>query len=242
MNRERSLSSDKVLLMLFPPRRLGKKILRRFLKGEYKVFLFTLSEEDREYFSNFKKGGEESPSVIRVETPLQTFWGKIPPLKDTILRPRVTIHFMGKDFLEIKIGGRDEEWEINPSDTAQIKFAFIETILQNFCREDKSVWINLASGVHARSETGQIFCNTRYGLTGFTKVMELTPHLANIEVINVCLTYFGKASEGVEMVHCSHCVTEKLIEQGLSLGEKEDISELLVRRIEALLSPTTNRK
>lgn len=239
MGRVGNQPGNKTLLMLFPSQNLGDKILVKFLGEEFKVTLFTFSKKDRGHFLAFKKNGGEEISVINLEIPIQSFWEKMTSnLKENILSSSVVIYFMERDFQKVRIHGDGEEWRINPGDMAQVKFAFVERILNNLLKREKVIWINLAFGSHLQSKNGQIYCNTRYGVTGFTKIMELTPHLQNIETVNICLTYFRESGNLAKRPHCSHCITEKVVDKKILLNRRVDVAQFLLEKVDSILSST----
>lgn len=226
---------DRAIVFLFPPRQLGQDIARRFSDFGYRVFLFLLSDEDENYFSHLQVANRQNVIPIRVTTPLARFWeGLDPALRSALMQARAVINSLGTDFSELKVTGRGEEWSINASDPAQIRFSFIDMVLSNSRTKEKSLWFNLGMGRHERTSSGEIFCNTRYGMIGLAKALELTPRLRHFEVICICLTYFHKNMNGAASSHCMHCVTGELAESAHPLSSERAIPEFLLNRIEEL--------
>lgn len=212
---------EKMVLIFFPPRRLGAELVRSFTEAGYRTFLFVLPGE---------KAGHSTKNLltVKVTMPLARFWNNLDPaLKEMIGRSRAVVNFIGGDFSALKVSGQGEEWNIDGTASAQIRFSFLELVLGNFSPKGKALWFNLAIGRHKRNEAGGLFCNTKYGLTGLEKAFELTPKLHNFEVINICLTYFTS-------MHCEHCVTEELAASGQPLTGEADIPRFLLQRVEAL--------
>jgi thioredoxin reductase (NADPH) len=227
--------NEKMVLVLFPPRRLGTRLAHNFSDAGCKTYLFLLPDEDARYFSQLRVLKRENLITVKVTTPLAHFWNNLDPsFRDVIRRSRVVINFIGSDFSTLKVTGRGEEWNINGTDSAQIRFSFVELMLGNFTSKEKSLWFNLGMGRHKRNAAGELFCNTKYGLTGLRKVFELTPKLSNFEVISICLRYLSKDSNRNAPAHCTHCVTEELAACGQPLTSEGDIPQFLLRRIEGL--------
>ncbi len=211
---------EKMVLIFFPPRRLGAKLVQSFTDAGYRTFLFVLPGEEARHSKNLV--------TVNVTMPLAHFWNDLDPsLKEIVGRSRAVVNFIGSDFSALKVRGQGEEWNIDETNSAQLRFSFLELVLGNFTSKGKALWFNLAMGRHKRNAAGELFCNTKYGLTGLEKVFELTPKLRNFEVINICLTYFTST-------HCEHCVTEELAASGQTLTGEGDIPRFLLQRIEAL--------
>ncbi len=217
---------ERMVLILFPPQRLAAGLARTFTDAGYRTFLFVLP------------GEEASPPpalrlnnllTVNVTLPLARFWSDLDPaLKEMIGRCRAVVNFIGGDFSELKVRGQGEEWVLDGTDSAQIRSSFLELVLDNFSSKGKALWFNLGTGRHMRNAAGDLFCNTKYGLTGLEKVFELTPKLRNFEVVNICLTYFSTP------LHCQHCVTEELAASGQPLNTEEDVPRYMLQRVEAL--------
>jgi thioredoxin reductase len=217
---------EKMVLILFPPRRLGAQLVQSFTDAGYRTFLFVLPGE--EHSSQPPALHRKNLVTVNVTMPLARFWNDLDPaLKEMIGRSPAVVNFIGGDFSALKVSGQGEEWNIDGTASAQIRFSFMELVLGNFSSKGKALWFNLAMGRHKRNADGELFCNTKYGLTGLGKVFELTPKLRNFEVVNICLTYFTST-------HCTHCVTEELAASGQPLTGEEDIPRFLLQRIEAL--------
>lgn len=219
-------------------RRLAREVIERFSEhrlGDYSFIIFTLKKQDRDYFTRI--GGETGLNITisEVGIPVNSFYdGLSGELKERIKSPVGVLHFLGKDFLSMKIEESGEEWNIHGEDESNVKFALVEKLLEGFKSETKSIWINLATGVHRRSEDGEIYCNTRYGLAGFEKIKDLTPHLKNLEIINICLNYFMRTSSSTDMEHCRHCVPERIATQRILTRREEELPKYIRNKIDEL--------
>jgi hypothetical protein len=126
-----------------------------------------------------------------------------------IVHARAVISFVGKDYLALKVRGRGEEWRIDATDPVQLRISFMEMVLNKSEAASRSLWVNLSSGQHGKDPTGEVFCNTKYSLSGFPRAPQLMPRLSRFEVLNLCLTYFRKTPSGGGPIHCRHCVTQE---------------------------------
>ncbi len=228
------------LFMLFPWKILGEKIITFFTERDYSVIVLVLSADDKEFFEDSARATlppekmERKLSVLEILSPAQFSWKDLPAfLSENTAGPKTVVHFLGRDFLEMKTKGNGEEWDINREEKVQVKFAFIERFLQDLMYDGNLLWVNLAYGSHKRSPDGQIWCNTRYGLTGFTRVLELTPHLSAFETLNICLSYFTRTRSPEEITHCDNCITKEHVDKGSPpiIGE-DDIAAFLIHKIE----------
>ncbi len=225
----------KAIFVFFPPRQLGARIARKFSEMGYGIFLFLLQDEDENFFSHLRVPNRQNIIPIKVFTPLARFWeGVDPALKNAILHARAVINFIGADFSKLKVTGHGEDWNIDVSDPTQVRFSFLEIFLSNAEIKERSLWFNLGTGRHVKNSTGEIFCNTKYGMTGFAKAFELTPRLRNLEIISVCLTYLSRDRTGSGSSHCTHCITEELVDGGKRLTSEREIPDFLLNRIEEL--------
>jgi NAD(P)-dependent dehydrogenase (short-subunit alcohol dehydrogenase family) len=223
------LSAEKLLLLLFPPARLGSRILAAFSRAGYRVIVFLLAEEDRSFCSR------GTVQCLTLTAPLEAFWeGLDDSLVEATVHARAVISFVGKDYLALKVRGRGEEWSINATDPAQLRISFMEMVLGKSEASARSLWVNLSSGQHRRGPSGEVFCNTKYSLTGFSRALQLTPRLSRFEVVNLCLTYFRKGPSGSGPIHCQHCITQEALEHGENLAGVRKLPQYLLRRVEAL--------
>jgi len=228
--------NEKMVLIFFPPQRLGAILASCFSDAGYKTLLFLLSDEDARFFSQLRVVHGENLSTVKVTTPLTRFWDNLhPALRNEITKTRAVINFIGSDFSTLKVAGRNEEWSISGTAPAQKRFSFVELMLGNFLSKEKSLWFNLGVGRHERTADGELFCNTKYGLTGLGKAFELTPKLSNFQVISICLTYLREEGSPNSPMHCTHCITEDLVAGGQPLDKEEDIPQFLLGRIEEAL-------
>ena len=227
---------NRMILILFPTRKLGFQLGRSLSDAGYRTCLFMQAEEDMKHFSRLRGLSEENVITMQVSAPLPGFWDNMDvSLKETIKQARVIIYFLGSDFAKLKVTGHGEEWGIDPTNSTQIRLSFAEFVLGKLAAKGKSLWFNLGTGRHETSETGELFCYTRYGLTGLGKAFELTPGLRNFEVISICLTYLRNRGIGSATAHCPNCITEELNVGDQPLARESDVVPFLLRRIGKLL-------
>ncbi len=226
---------EKSLLLLFPPRRLGSRILAAFSPAGYRTLLSLLSDPDQDFFSRLSAPDPGSVRCLLLTAPVAQFWEQLDSsVTKAIVRARAVISFVGRDYLALKVRGRGEEWSMDASAPAHLRIAFMELLLAKSEAAARSLWVNLGSGQHGQGPAGEVFCNTKYGLTGFASALRLTPRLSNFEVVNLCLTYFRQSPSGGGPRHCQHCVTQEALEKGEPLAGERDLPRYLLCRIEAL--------
>jgi thioredoxin reductase (NADPH) len=227
---------NRMILILFPARKLGFQLGRSLSDAGYRTCLFVQSEEDMKHFSRLRGLSEENVITMQVSAPLPGFLDNMDlSLKETIKKARVIIYFIGSDFAKLKVTGHEGEWGVNPTNSTQIRLSFAEFVPSELAAKGKSLWFNLGTGRQETSEAAEIFCYTRYGLKGLGKALELTPGLRNFEVIGICLTYLRHRGNGRVPAHCPNCVTEELNVGDQPLTRESDVVPFLLRRIGNLL-------
>ncbi len=228
---------NRMVLLLFPTRQLGRRLASSLSDAGYKTCLFVQSEEDIRLFSRLPGLSKETLIAMGGSASLPAFWDNLDvPQREIIGQARAIIYFIGSDFTRLRVSGNGEQWGINPANAAQSRLSFSEFLLSKLAAREKCLWFNLGLGRHETNEDGEIFCNTRYGLTGLGKVFELTPGLRNFEVINICLTYLRNGGKGGAPAHCPNCVTEQLDVGDHLLTRKSDVVPFILRRIGQLPS------
>ena len=200
------------LIILFPQRTLGTRIIQN-LPTPYELVVFVLSAGEQHYFEHLKVAGKLDMEIVHAQGAITDFWNKYSSAFDKFLKQtRGVINFVGRDWLKMRIEQNGVDWKIAHSNPENKKLALAENILHALVKREQVVWINLAYGTHRPSADGQIFCNTRYGLTGFLKAIELTPELKNVEIINICMSYFGSRNNKTQRIHCRHCVSAQFMD------------------------------
>jgi hypothetical protein len=221
------------ILILFPTRKVGSLIVQA-LGPRYRVLLMVLSQGEEEYYNQQIKK-REKVEIAYVKDSVPVFWDKQKAsFKNFLSQTRGVLYFMGTDWLSLRIDHKEEDWAIDHARMENKKFAMAEKILASFDQEQKTVWINLAYGRHRPDAQGKIFCNTRYGLTGFLRSIELEPRLKNLKIVNICLNYFREQKDKNKPVHCEHCVSEALEASGLLEPRGDDFVSLIIRSIKRL--------
>lgn len=200
------------LIILFPPRTLGMRIIQN-LPSPYELVVFVLSAGEQHYFEHLTVERTLDMEIVHAQGAITDFWNKYSSaFHEYLFQTRGVINFMGRDWLTMRIEQKGVDWKIDHSNPENKKLALAENILHALIKREQVVWINLAYGTHRPSADGQIFCNTRYGLTGFLKAVELTPGLENIEIINICINYFGSRNNKTQRIHCRHCVSAQFMD------------------------------
>ena len=221
------------ILILFPGRNVGARIIQN-LAQRYHLMVVLFSKDEEEYFSR-KIENLENVNFVVVKISVAAFWEEQKGrLIDFLTRTRAIIYFMSTDWLTMHIDHKGEAWAIDHARIENKKFAIMEKILHSLDEEKKTTWINIAYGSHKRDSEGKIFCNTRYGLTGFLRSIELEPKHKSLKIINICLNYFRENKDKSKPVHCEHCVSEELDAAGLLKTTGNDFVSLVIQSIKRL--------
>jgi hypothetical protein len=204
------------LIILFPQRALGMRIIQN-LPNVYRLVVFVLSEEELHYFKRLKEERKLDMQIVHAKDTITDFWNKHGSVFNKSLNAtRGVINFMGRDWLKMRIEQNGVDWKINHSNPENKKLALAENILHALVEGQPVIWINLAYGTHKPSADGRIYCNTRYGLTGFSKAIELTPGLQNVVIINICMNYFFSGRSKTLQLHCRNCVSAQFMDAKLN--------------------------
>ena len=221
------------ILILFPMRKIGVRIMQS-LGQHYRLMVVVLSKDEEEYFGR-ESENLENVDIAVIKSGVPAFWEEQQAsLKDFLAQTRGVLYFMGGDWLTLHIDQKEENWAIDHARIENKKFAMVEKILSSLDKEQKTVWINLAYGRHTPDAKGKIFCNTRYGLTGFLRSIELEPRFKNLKIVNICLNYFREQKDESKPVHCEHCVSEELDTAGLLKTTGDDFVSLVIQSIKRL--------
>jgi preprotein translocase subunit Sss1 len=159
-----------------------RKIAMEIMKNlkEHYRFSIIVLSPDDKEYYKRQTGAAAGAEVVLVPDDIPRFWREHAPLPADILSPVRNV---------INFMGND--W-------------------LTMDKKRKIAWINIAAGRHTPDEQGHIFCNTRYGCTGFLKSIELVPQFKNLAVVNICMNYFREQKDESRPVHCEHCVSERL--------------------------------
>ncbi|NOZ62538.1 MAG: hypothetical protein GXO74_12770 [Calditrichaeota bacterium] len=229
--RQGKSSQIRQVLFLFPRTKFAKKLLSLYLANGFQVILFNLTEKKKQFLPEDDIAPAESLKIIKVgDQPLSNWKNFSQPLMNQIQNSRLIINFVGKDLLRVKIKNKDEDWNIDTKNPIQVRMAFIDSLLKNLASDRRYVWINLAIGMMGRAHDKNIFCNTRYGLTGLKTVIQMNPSLSDIEIINICLTSFRNKSGKATMEHCANCLTDKFEEEIDHISDDDDFADLLLEK------------
>ena len=81
---------------------------------------------------------------------------------------------------------------------------------------------------------GSHYCKTRYGMIGFSKILELNPRFKGMTVRNICLSYLRQypSTEGGD--YCTHCTTMDLREALEEIRNEDDLVRYLLKESQAL--------
>lgn len=227
----------KTLLLLFPERGLGGSLLVQSAGRGFAVLALVLTEADRRYFTNLSAAGKANTAVLvphesRGQGRLQSLFLGAAPLAQV----QAVIAFLGTDWLRMRVAERGADWRIDPDEPAHFRLSLVEEILSLLDKSRSTLWFNLAYGNHRASPEGSIFCNTRYGLTGFLKGIELATDFHNLRTFNICLSYFQHPAAKPRPYHCRHCLTENFVDRRLLKANKENLPSYLLGWIEGKLS------
>jgi hypothetical protein len=221
--------SFNTVLILFPWPSLGTALVREFLGYDRRIYLL-LDDPEAEYtYRNFLSSHQKQLNLISLKDSAAAFWEQSDPLTvDRIAGTQVVINCIGHDFIRLQVEGEGEDWRIRASDAEQKRFAFLDLLLKHFRVTQKQIWINLVYGKagHANEQT---FCDTRYGIMGFSSIMKMIPGLAVLHISDVCLTFLRHRGQPGRVGHCQRCSAEKFLNEAPKLDKPGEIAKFLVR-------------
>ena len=227
------MNKAKTVVILFPWPGLGGEIAEKFLASDYQVILITEEKDPAGSFKEQIQKYQNKLTIQNLEFSTNHIWLQLSEhTKAQILSAPVIIHFAGSDYLQLKTQSINDDWRINQPDHTKLTFEFVDFLLSKMEDNPEKLWFNLVVGMGAQKDQGVIYCQTRYAITGFSKIIELNPKLSNINVLNICLTYFKHRKNHQKVHHCSHCLTEKLNDLLLMLDEEGSLSDYLLLKSE----------
>ena len=227
----------KKILLLFPWKTVGEKVLVRYLEKGNRVVLFTFSAKEKTIYQTRFRQFKKLVDVFSIEDSTEDFWEQLSPTdKDKISRPDILLNFIGNELIKIKVEGEGENWEIDSQAQGQRRMDFIDLLLRKFPIKKNSVWINVVYGMGGQSNKVHIFCSTRYGVMGITEILKMSPVLSGVKIVNICLTYLKHKEDQSRVLHCSHCVAQKFGEEPINFSSPENIAAFLVEKSEKLLA------
>jgi len=125
---------------------------------------------------------------------------------------------------------KEQNWKDNLNQASRNRFELVDIILNSFTPGKKCLWFNVVHGKGGHTPGEQVFCNTRYGVTGYTRAIQMNPALSGIKVINIFLTYMREHFTAHRVEHCNHCVSEKFRGEIDKVKKDKDIAEFLVEK------------
>ncbi len=230
--KEAQKTRQKTVLVLFPNSDLGKKIAGLFSENGYRVIIIVTDKKEQSKFS--RVGG----NVVAFYLPTQPeqFWsGLAAEVKKDILSAPVVFYCAGKDFLKMQSTGKQEEWRIDFQSETQKRLTFIDQLLSRFAENRPGLWVNLAMGTTMRHSKETAYCKTRYGMIGFSKILELNPKFEGATIRNICLSFFRHFHAGKAIDYCANCTTTDLRDSLMSLKDEDDLVRYLLQESEALV-------
>ncbi len=237
MQKTNLTNKDKKILLLFPWKTVGEKLLVRFLEKGNRVVFFTFSAKEESFFRNRYPQFKNLLNVYSPQDSPEDFWEQLSPAdKEIISQPDILLNFIGNELIKIKVEGEGENWKIDSQARGKRRMDFIDLLLRKFPIKKKSVWINVVYGMGGQSNKTDIFCSTRYGVMGITEILKMNPALSGVKLVNICLTYLKHKEDRGRVLHCSHCVAQKFGEETINFTSPESIAAFLVEKSEELLS------
>jgi len=236
---QKNLHSKRTLLILFPHSDLGEKITSLFSQNGYRIIVILSEEKTRNEFNSPR----ENISIIHLQAPEDQFWSSLSAdMKNDILSAPVVIYCADKDFLKMKSTGKHEEWQIDVQSEPQKKLSFIDQLLSRFTQNKPGLWINLAVGTSTRHSKDAAYCKTRYGMIGFSKILELNPKFQGMTVRNICLSFFKHYHAHKEIDYCTNCTTTDLRDSLMNLKNEDDLVHYLLQESNDLLERMPSKK
>lgn len=229
-------ATNKTLLILFPRGGIGQKIAQTFLQNGYRV---TIIAGDGQRAEQIEQVGTENLHIHKL-APEKQFWSNDDAhAVDDILSAAVVIYCAEMDFLKLNSTGVLDEWQIDIHSDPQKKLSFVDQLLNRRSTPGPSLWINLALGTSMRQNMGADYCKTRYGMIGFSKILELNPKFAGMTILNICLSFFRHRIHNRTADYCSHCTTTELRAALTELRDENDLVNYLLAESERLNEQST---
>lgn len=223
-------------MLIFPPRGLGEEILFKYLETGARVLVLVEGDGGLDGLSKISEDDKSRCTVIKPEGKAKPFWDSLKPtLQEKISSASIVYNFIGNLFLRIKVEGEHQDWRVNLDQASRNRLELVDLVMSNYRRNHRCLWFNVVYGKGGHVEGEQVFCNTRYGVTGFSRAMEMNPALAGIKVINICLTYMHDRFHEYKVTHCNHCVSEKFRGEIDAVKKEKDIAGFLVKKSSQLL-------
>jgi NADP-dependent 3-hydroxy acid dehydrogenase YdfG len=234
--RDLSNLKNKNVLLIFLPTGLGEEILVQYLKAGARVLGLVKGGGRPGSLPVFCEADSSRFRVIEFDGRARQFWdGLKASIREEISSASIIYNFIGTLFLKMKVRGELQDWRLDLDPESRNRIELVDTILSNLEPEHRCLWFNLVYGRGGQIDGKEVFCNTRYGVTGFSMAMEANPALSGIKVINICLTYMKEHLEEFAVSHCTHCVSEKFSGEIDDIKDKNAIARFLVDKSSKLL-------
>lgn len=217
------------VLILFPWPSLGTALVSELLGYDRRIYILLDDPQAEYHYRGFLASQQSRLNLIALKDSAAAFCEQIDPVTvDTISRAHVVINCIGHDFIRLQVEGESEDWRIRASDAEQKRFAFLDLLLNHFRVTQKQIWINLVYGKagHANEQT---FCDTRYGIVGFSSIMKMIPGLSGLLIRDVCLTFLRHRNQPGRVGHCQRCSAEKFLNETPKLDKPGEIAKFLVQ-------------
>ncbi|MGQ9615876.1 MAG: hypothetical protein ACUVWJ_05675 [Spirochaetota bacterium] len=228
---------DKNILLIFLPPGLGEDILVQYLKAGARVVVVGKENGRLEGLSRICEAESSRCRVIEFGGKANQFWeGLEVSIKEEISSASIIYNFIGTLFLKIKVRGELQDWRLDLNPESRNRIELVDTILSNLQPGHRCLWFNIVYGKGGHKDGKEVFCNTRYGVTGLSTAIETNPALSGIKVINICLTYMKEHPEEFAVTHCNHCVSEKFRGEIDEIKDRDATAGFLVNKSSKLLN------
>lgn len=229
---------NKTLLILFPRRNLGWKIINLFSQNGFRTIAVFDKEKTQNDFVSLYGDTAAKITTIHWQTSESQFWQNLSrQTMSQMLHAPVIIYCAGRDFMKMNVKGTGVEWKINHKSDLQKRLAFIDRLMSRFEAKSLRLWFNLAYGMSGKESEEEVYCNTRYGMIGFNKIFDLNPKFTNIQMVNICLTYFHHQFKNEPMKHCAYCAAEQFPDALKSIHDETGLGNYLLQESEKLIDP-----
>lgn len=218
---------NKNIIILFPPRLTGKKLLEEYLKKGFSVFLLTFNSNDINFYETINKSKNArynlyfiDPSNLEVPSDIKKMINKID----------ITINYLSSELLSLNVDGEDDEWRLNTMEQINQRFAFIDKLVKLRDKYQNDLWLNILNGKLGRGDGKPVYCKARYSMMGLEQLLKMNPTFANTRIISICTTYLKNMMNKDRIHHCAGCTKEEFSDLPGDIASSEKLLEFLVNK------------
>ncbi len=210
------------LLILFPWNSLANALIRKLKEAQINVVM--IFDEELPQIET-----PDNVSLIQFEKHHVLLPGSV--LADDLLnRIRTVLNCSGHDYIKIQITGNQEKWKLDSASGPAQRIAFVDQLLNRIPEGNEINWINVVYGRGGKSSSADVYCDSRYAVSGLHHALNMNPSFRSLKIQDLCLTYLRQRNNPGCTVHCQQCSAEKFANEEIPLQNVDDIARFLIRR------------